>query len=150
MFLAAEVSGTDRQLAERQSQRKTLLALVVRHDRQQPATEPEKCHAPPKSPHVGGKRPRNTEVIEMRETIERSKAVLTFEVRRSPNGDPNVLEIYMDSAGLSVLAARLDSLRLRSEDHVHMFSETWGGHHLDEAKQATDSTLVHQVTIFLR
>ena len=54
---------------------------------------------------------------------------VSFEIggsRMREDGVPEVIEIYLDSAGRDELVNRLKSLRSTS-DHTHLFADSWGG-----------------------
>ena len=63
--------------------------------------------------------------------------------------DQDVVHVFTDSVGLDSLIRDLTRLRDSTEsgDHVHLFSESWGGYELSENKFLDNSALVHHVKI---
>ena len=61
----------------------------------------------------------------------------------------DVVHIFADSQGLDSLIRDLTRLRDSSDkgDHVHFFSESWGGHDLAEERFLDKSSLVHHVKV---
>ena len=47
----------------------------------------------------------------------------------------DVVEIYLDTEGLTELQARLSLLREKKTDHIHFMTESWGLGDLSENKQ---------------
>lgn len=70
--------------------------------------------------------------------------MLTFELK--PKHD--VLEIHCDDEGLKTLTRLLRLLETKQIDHQHLISPSWSGHELTEIRQGTDTTLLHQGTIY--
>jgi hypothetical protein len=74
----------------------------------------------------------------------REVEMLTFELK--PKHD--VLELHCDDEGLKILTRLLGFLETKQIDHQHLMSPTWSGNELTETRQGTDTTLLHQVTIY--
>jgi hypothetical protein len=64
-------------------------------------------------------------------------------------GLPDELEIHLDQEGLRSFLAQLELLKGGSTDHIHMMSESWGGAHLAEQPQSTDTVPIHHVKILM-
>ena len=60
-----------------------------------------------------------------------------------------VVHVFADSEGLDSLIRDLTRLRVSTEDgdHVHLFTESWGGYELSENKFLAEGALVHHVKI---
>ena len=63
--------------------------------------------------------------------------------------DQDVVHVFANSEGLDSLIRDLTRLRDSTEktDHVHLFTESWGGYELSEKKFLDNSSLVHHVKI---
>ena len=70
--------------------------------------------------------------------------LLTVEIE-----DEDVLHIHADTEGLDTLIGELTRLRntRESNDHTHLFTQSWGGNELTETKQSKTAKLVHHVNI---
>ena len=71
--------------------------------------------------------------------------MLTFEIK-----DSEQIEIHANQQGLDTLIRDLTRLRDASQgpDHVHLFTEAWGGHPLTQKRQGARNGLVHHVKIY--
>ena len=77
--------------------------------------------------------------------------MLSFELKKPKSGEASdELEVFLDKAGLKSFLAQLHFLEEGQTEHVHLMSESWGGNHLDEQPQGSESTPIRHVKIFLR
>jgi hypothetical protein len=56
------------------------------------------------------------------------------------------VEIYLDQQGLQDLLTQLGFLKSHG-DHMHLFTECWGGCPLTEVKQGRSNVLIHHLRI---
>ncbi|KNF08178.1 hypothetical protein CLPU_9c00740 [Gottschalkia purinilytica] len=71
--------------------------------------------------------------------------LLTFEI----SDDRNELEIHATKEGLQLLKEEIDILiNAADNDHVHLFTPSWGGEDLTEELQNKDDLLINKVTLF--
>ncbi len=70
--------------------------------------------------------------------------LLTFELTKE--GD--CVEIHADPAGLKLLLGALEKV-LRSGQHEHLMTPSWGGSELSEDKQGQENRLIDHVKIML-
>jgi len=63
------------------------------------------------------------------------------------------IEIHANEPGLQdlieILLKLKNSLPVKSSEHEHLMTPSWGGMELTEEKQSKDSTLINKVTIHL-
>ncbi len=75
----------------------------------------------------------------------KNQKLLTFEIVESKDE----IEIHLNKEGINELLKQLNTLStFDSNDHLHLFSESWGGSELTEQKQAEDNKIVYKVTIY--
>ena len=77
-----------------------------------------------------------------------STHLLTFEV--SEEGEQ--LFVHADPEGLRILSSTLNQLVAHAvtspQTHLHLMTESWGGDELTEEPQASDTRLIHKVTLY--
>lgn len=76
-----------------------------------------------------------------------NQRLLTFEL--SKDGDE--LHIHGDAEGLGALIKALNNLKAQvqagKQAHEHLMTGAWGGSELSAEQQASDSKLLHKVTV---
>jgi hypothetical protein len=70
--------------------------------------------------------------------------ILTFEL----SADGYQLDIHGDAAGLQDLLQKLQGV-IRSHNHEHLMTPSWGGDELTEETQGKDARLINKVTIHI-
>lgn len=77
---------------------------------------------------------------------------LSLEIGKvKPGEEPCEVEVCFDEEGLDVLISRLDLLKSKKTDHVHLFTPAWGmdDEDLTEDKLKKDNFLVHHMKLNL-
>lgn len=72
---------------------------------------------------------------------------LSVELEKRNDGDPSVVEIYLDQEGLDLLLYKLEQLKkdMSEGEHVHLMAESWGVEDelSDDIKGANNSSIKH-------
>ncbi|HMP65655.1 MAG TPA: Imm32 family immunity protein [Pyrinomonadaceae bacterium] len=76
--------------------------------------------------------------------------MITVELVQDDNGGvKKVVEIYFDEEGLAELQGRLDLIRDKKTDHVHLMSESWGLGDLNEETHRENNQIAHHLLFSL-
>lgn len=77
--------------------------------------------------------------------------MLSFEFKRPKLEEAaDELEIFLDRAGLEALLAQLKFLQDGKTEHIHLMAESWGGSHLSEEAQGSETVPIRHVKFLLR
>lgn len=76
--------------------------------------------------------------------------MLKIEVKRPDDSeDPCLIDICMTLEGLRSLLKQLAWLETQRTDHIHLFSEDWGGHDLTVDPNSKTGIPIHQANIYI-
>ena len=72
----------------------------------------------------------------------------TVELRHNGGRDDREVELYLDRTALQSLVAQFAFLK-ELGDHLHFFTDAWGGHGLDETPAVEGTEIINHLRITL-